>query len=174
LQRNRLLPGKNGNALECIYAPQVVYTTPEHEELKALAMKCVTRYYAYHYLGFANSQLKLYLKEEPRRVKPLLYLYRVILTGTHLLRTGQLEPNLLHLNEEFKLPYIPEPIACKQNGAERSTLEGADLAFHEQEVRRLLKELEGSLGQSALPEHPDSSAVDALNELLVRLRLRSV
>ena len=170
----KLLLGKNGNVLECIYSPLVVYTTPEHEELKALGMKCVTRYYAYHYLGFANSQIKLHLKEDPRRVKSLLYIYRVILTGTYLMRTGQLEPNLLKLNEEFKLPYIPDLIARKQNGAERSLLERTDLTFHEKEVARLLKELEGSLEQSVLPEKPDEAAKDALNDLLIRLRLRSV
>jgi uncharacterized protein len=170
----KLLLGKNGNALECIYSPLVVYTTPEHEELKALGMKCVTRYYVYHYLGFASSQLKLYLKEKPRRFKPLLYLYRVILTGTYLLRTGLLEPNLLHLNEEFKLPYIPELIARKQSGAERSLLEGDDLTFHEAEIARVLRELEGSIEGSVLPEEPDAAAKDTLNDLLLRLRLRSV
>src|SRR5581483_1880616 len=159
----KLLLGKNGNALECIYSPLVVVTSPEHEELKALAMRCVTRYYAYHYLGFANSQ-----------IKPLLYIYRVILTGLHLMRTGQLEPNLVRLNEVFKLSYIPDLIARKQAGAERSLLEGADLDFHEAEVARLLGELEASLERSVLPSEPDPQIYDALNDLLIRLRLRSV
>jgi predicted nucleotidyltransferase len=170
----KLLLGKNGNALECIYSPLVVHTTPEHEELKALAMRCVTRYYAYHYLGFANNQIKLYHKEEPHRIKPLLYIYRVILTGTHLMLTGQLEPNLLRLNETFKLTYIPDLIARKQASAERALLEGADLAFHEVETARLLGELEKSLEKSVLPDAPDAQAADALNDLLIRLRLQSV
>ncbi|MEO9028982.1 MAG: nucleotidyltransferase domain-containing protein [Ktedonobacteraceae bacterium] len=170
----KLLLGKNGNALECIYSPLVVYTTPEHAELQSLAMRCVTRSYAHHYLGFATGQLKLFRKEEPRRVKSLLYIYRVILTGLHLMRTGQLEPNLVHLNEGFKLSYIPELIARKQSGTERSTLEDADLAFHETEIARLLSELEGSLEQSVLPKEPDPQAHDALNDLLIRLRLKSV
>jgi len=29
-------------------------------------------------------------------VKPLLYVYRVLLTGIHLMRSGQIEANLLH------------------------------------------------------------------------------
>ena len=170
----KLLLGKNGNALECIYSPLVVYTTPEHEELKSLAMRCVTRYYVYHYLGFSTSQLKLFRKEEPHRVKSLLYIYRVVLTGLHLMQTGQLEPNLVHLNEEFKLPYIPDLIARKQSSAERSTLENTDLAFHETEIARLLGTLEGTLKQGVLPREPDPQAHDALNDLLLRLRLRSV
>lgn len=170
----KLLLGKNGNALECIYSPLVVYTTPEHEELRAVAMKCVTRYYAYHYLGFANSQIKLYRKEEPHRVKPLLYIYRVILTGLHLMRTGQLEPNLVHLNETYKLSYIPDLIARKQSTAEHALLEGADLEFHEAEIARLLAELEGSLEKSVLPEKPDPQAEGEFNDLLIRLRLKTV
>jgi predicted nucleotidyltransferase len=170
----KLLLGKNGNALEAIYSPLVVHTTPEHEELKGLALRCVTRYYAYHYLGFANSQIKLYNKENPHRIKPLLYIYRVILTGLYLMRSGKLEPNLVRLNEEFKLPYIPDLIARKQAGAERSLLEGADLAFHEAECARLLGELERSLESSVLPSEPDPQAQEGLNDLLIRLRLRSV
>jgi len=170
----KLLLGKNGNALECIYSPLVLVTSPEHEELKALAQRCVTRHYASHYLGFANSQMKLYRKEHAPRIKLLLYIYRVILTGLHLMRTGQLEPNLVRLNEVFKLTYIPELIARKQAGAERSLLAGDDLAFHEAEVARLLGELEASQEQSVLPSEPDPQVYYALNDLLIRLRLKSV
>lgn len=170
----KLLLGKNGNVLECIYSPLVVYTTPEHEELKTLAMRCVTRYYAYHYLGFANSQIKLYHKESPQRVKPLLYIYRVILTGIYLLSTGRLEPNLVHLNEEYKFSYIPDLIARKQASTEQALLEGADLEFHETEIARLLARLEGSLETSVLPKDADPQAQDALNDLLIRLRLLTV
>jgi len=39
--------------------------------------------------------VKLFAKESPPRVKPLLYIYRVLLTGIHLMRTGQVESQLL-------------------------------------------------------------------------------
>src|SRR4051794_40141197 len=83
-----LLLKKNGYVLEQLYSPLVVHTTPEHEELKAIARGCVTRHHAHHYLGFAATQWKLFKKERPRRVKPLLYVYRVLLTGIHLMRAG--------------------------------------------------------------------------------------
>ena len=38
------------------------------------------------------------------RIKPLLYVYRVLLTGIHLMRTGKVEANLVVLNDEFRLP----------------------------------------------------------------------
>jgi predicted nucleotidyltransferase len=170
----KLLQGKNGNVLEAIYSPLVVHTTPEHAELKAVAMGCVTRYYAYHYLGFANKQLLLYGKEHPRRVKPLIYIYRVILTGLHLMRSGQLEPNLVRLNEKFRLHYIPELIARKQAGSEQAIIADADLPFHEKETMRLLGELEASVQESILPTHPDEAAIKALNDLLIRVRLGTI
>jgi predicted nucleotidyltransferase len=51
----------------------------------------VTRFHNHHYLGFADTQWALFSKERPRRVKPLLYVYRVLLTGIHLMRTGEIE-----------------------------------------------------------------------------------
>lgn len=172
----KLLLGKNGNALECIYSPFVIYTTPEHDELKALAMCGVTRAYGSHYLGFATSQLKLFNKEAPRRVKSLLYVYRVILTGLHLLRTGQLEPNLVRLNEVFQLASIPDLIACKQSGAEHAALKTANLALYEAEITHLLGLLEDSITEerSTLPKEPDPHVQKALNDLLLRLRLKSI
>ena len=86
----------------------MVHTTPDHEELKSIAKDCLTRHHAHHYLGFAATQWKLFQKENPPHVKPLLYVYRVLLTGIHLMRTGEVEANLVRLNEEAKLPYIAE------------------------------------------------------------------
>ena len=166
-----LMLKKNGYVLEQLLSPLVVHTTPEHEELKALAPSCLTRHHAHHYLGFAATQWKLFHKENPPRVKPLLYVYRVLLTGIHLLRTGVLDANLASLNEEFRLSYIPELIERKVRGVEKGVLEGADLAFHEREYERLLKQLEESHVRSQLPDQPTAAA--ALHDLLVRLRLQS-
>ena len=52
----------------------------------------------------------------PRRVKPLLYVYRVLLTGIHLMRTGEVEANLVRLNEEARLPHVDDLIARKLAG----------------------------------------------------------
>lgn len=73
----------------------------------------ITRHHSHHYFGFAETQWKLFLKTLPRRVKPLLYVYRVLLTGIHLMRTGEVEANLVTLNEEFRLPYIADLVARK-------------------------------------------------------------
>jgi predicted nucleotidyltransferase len=120
-----------------VFSPLVVVTTPEHAELKAIARGCVTRYHNHHYLGFAQTQWDLFVKESPRRVKPLLYVYRVFLAGIHLMRTGEIEANIVRPNEDAGLPQIPELVARKLAGPEKATLDDADVAFHESEVSRL-------------------------------------
>lgn len=167
-----LMLKKNGYVLEQLLSPLVVHTTPEHEELKAIAPNCITRHHSHHYLGFAETQWRLFEKEMPRRVKPLLYVYRVLLTGIHLMRTGEVEANLTKLNAEARLPFIDDLIDRKLAGQERSTLDDADLAFHRREFERLRAELEEAARLSVLPEQ--ASARPALNDLLVRLRLRSI
>ena len=167
----RLLLKKNGYVLEQLYSPLVVHTTPEHAELKRIARGCITRHHSHHYFGFSETQWKLFLKESPRRVKPLLYVYRVLLTGIWLMRTGEIEANLVTLNESFRLPYIPELVARKTGGPEQSTLNDADIAFHEAEYLRLRSELQAAHEASHLIEAPTDETRAALNELLVRVRL---
>lgn len=163
-----LMLKKNGYVLEQLLSPLVVYTTPEHDQLKAIAQDCITKFHGHHYLGFAATQWKLFRKEEPPKVKPLLYVYRVLLTGIHLMRTGEVEANLLTLNETAKLPYIDELVERKLAGPEKGRLDEADIKFHEQEYERLVSALEVAMEKSSLPER--TSGKSALNDLLVRLR----
>lgn len=167
----QLMLKKNGYVLEQLYSPLVVHTGPEHEEFKAIGRGCITKHHAHHYLGFADTQWKLFAKESPPRVKPLLYVYRVLLTGIHLMRTGEIEANLVKLNEIFALPQIPDLIARKLAGPEQSVLPDAEQGFHESEYHRLVRELEQAGAASHLPER--ASAGDALSDLLVRIRLRN-
>src|SRR5207253_6375211 len=164
-----LLLKKNGYVLEQLYSPLVVSTTAEHDELKSIAHSCITRYHSYHYRGFAEGQWRLFAKESPPRVKPLLYVYRVLLTGIHLMRTGEVEANLERLNETARLPRVDDLIARKLAGPEMSVLGDGEVDWHRSEYERLQAELEAAHRDSRLPEGP--TARRALNDLLVRLRL---
>jgi uncharacterized protein len=164
-----LMLKKNGYVLEQLYSPLVVQTSSEHEELKAIGRLCLTRYHSHHYFGFAETQWRLFEKAEPRRVKPLLYVYRVLMTGIHLMRTGEVESNLVRLNEEARLAHVDDLIARKLAGPEKSVVENSDLSFHRREYDRLRADLQSSEESSALPERP--TARSALNDLLVRLRM---
>lgn len=166
-----MLLKRNGYVLEQLYSPLVVHTTSEHRELKEIAADCITRHHSHHYLGFAATQWDLFKKDDPQRVKPLLYVYRVLLTGIHLMRTGRVEANLVTLNEELRLPYIPELIERKIHGAEKGTLESGEATFHKAEYERLAAQLEAEASRSRLPS--EQGCREALNDLLVRIRMRS-
>ena len=164
-----LMLKKNGYVMEQVFSPLIVRTSPEHDELKAIARQCLTRHHVHHYLGFVGTQWKLFEKEQPRRVKPLLYVYRVLLTGIHLMRTGEVEANLVKLNEEFRLPQIADLVARKLAGPELSTLPESDIEFHDTERQRLETLMKEASDASHLPDLPQGSA--ALNDLLIRCRL---
>jgi hypothetical protein len=167
-----LLLKANGYVLEQLFSPIVVYTRPEHEELKKIARGCVTRFHVHHYLGFAANQWKLFKKENPPRVKPLLYVFRVLLTGIHLMRTGEIEANLQVLNQTFRLPFIPELIARKTGGNEGRLLEPDETDFFDDRYAELEAKLIQAGEETSLPAEP--SARKALNDLLVELRLKTI
>lgn len=167
-----LLLKRNGYVLEQLYSPLIVHTTPAHHELKVLATGCITKHHVHHYLGFARTQWRLFSKEETPRVKPLLYVYRVLLTGIYLMRTGIIEANLVTLNQQFNLAYLDDLIRCKVEGNEQATLTVTDFEFYQQEYERLLRKLEQAFEQSNLPD--TASSKPALHDFLVRLRLQGV
>lgn len=163
---------KNGNMYEQVFSPLVLRTSPFHDELRAILPNCLTKHHAHHYRGLAESQWALFERDTPRRVKPLLYVYRALLTGIHLVTTGEMQPNLAILNDTYKLSYIPELIEQKTSGTEKGALSASDLAFHEREVERLRRELEAARENSPYPDYPRCK--DALSDLLVRARMRGL
>lgn len=175
----KLLLKKNGYVLEQLFSPLVVRTTTEYQELKEIARHhrsqgVITKHHSHHYFGFAETEWKLFLKESPRQVKPLLYVYRVLLTGIHLMRTGQVEANLLTLNQDARLPFIPDLVARKIAGPEQSKLDDADVAFHETQYQKLRTDLQTAFEASSLPELPTDQTRHALNDLLLRVRIKGL
>jgi hypothetical protein len=162
----RMLTSRNGYVLEQLLSPLVVATSAVHAELIALAPALVTRHHAHHYLGFAATQERLF--ERTGELKPALYTLRVLLTGRHLMRTGELETDLGVLGAG--IPYVPELIGRKRE-AEHGPFPSAVRADLARDIPRLRAELEAARDASALPEHADRDAVEALHELIVRTRL---
>lgn len=165
-----LMLKKNGYVLEQLYSPLIVHSTAEHAELKEIGKNCITKFHSHHYLGFSESQWRLFSGEEKARVKPLLYVFRVLLTGIYLMETGTIEANLVELNKHYKLAYIDELIERKLNGAEKAYLNDEDLSPYEREYQRLRADLENAGEKSTLPELP--SAKPQLNDLLLRIRIK--
>ena len=97
----------------------------------------------------------------------MLYAYRVLMTGIHLLRTGEVEANLLRLNEHFGFGFLDELIARKVGG-ENIAVGDLDWPFHEARLAELEARLDQAFAESTLPEDRDRKPV---NELLVGVRL---
>lgn len=167
-----LMLKRNGYVLEQLLSPLIVRTTPEHRELVEFAAQCLTRNHAHHYLGFAETQWTLVMRDQPPRVKPLLYVYRVLLTGIHLMRAGVVEANLPRLNAIYALPCVEDLIARKSGGREQEALGDSDLESHGREYQRLRARLEAESSASALPEAPSREIRAEIDAWLVRIRLQ--
>jgi uncharacterized protein len=163
----RLLCKHNGYILEQVFSPLVVLGQDFLDRLRPLARRCVTRGCHRHYRGFLQTQLQLLEKQEVKKAKTLLYAYRVVLTGIHLLRTGEVQANLVELNREFKLPFVDELIAKKQ-ARELGRLSGLDYDWHRAELARWEVRLDEAYERSTLPEEPPRKEA---HEFLVKLRI---
>ena len=128
----RLLLGRNGYVLEQLLSPLVVTTSPLHEELRALARGCLTRHHAHHYLGFARTQRRLFGRTG--ELKPLLYAFRVLLTGVHLMRSGELVADLTLLLDGGP-SYLPGLVAAKRAAEHVTAMTGR--AGHRRDIRFL-------------------------------------
>ncbi|MFB7559509.1 nucleotidyltransferase domain-containing protein [Streptomyces brevispora] len=163
----RLMLKPNGYVLEQLLSPLVVHTTPLHTELVALAPTVLTRNHAHHYRGFANTQWRLF--ERTGELKPLLYTFRALLTGIHLMRSGEVLAHLPTLLDRVPAPaWLPGLIAAKEE-AEHGEAKGVDGAAVSRGVESLHRVLDEAQAGSGLPDGP--SGFDALHELVVRARL---
>lgn len=165
-----MLLNKNGYVLEQIFSPIVIQAVPEHEELKAIAANCITRFNHHHFKNFSKGQWEDLRKTNKPTVKKLLYAYRPVLAGIHLMTEHVIESNINTLNERFQFAYIDELVQAKTEGTEKMEALDLDMAFHEAELNRLLALLEEESERSSLPEQPAGRA--ELNDLLIRLRFK--
>lgn len=163
-----MLLKNNGYVLEQVFSPLVVHSTPEFDELRDIASRCICRHHRHHFFHFGLDQWKLVNGTHEPTVKGLLYTYRPLLAGIHLMRTGSVESNLRRLNEEFQIAVIDDLIARKLAGAEKMTLGTDELAAHRPIFDRLCAQLDEAREHSTLPEEPRGRA--ELNDLLLRLR----
>jgi predicted nucleotidyltransferase len=169
-----MLLGRNGYVLEQICSPLVVHAGEGLAELRDVATRCLTRHHRHHFRSFATGQWDRVAGPSRGTVKGLLYSYRPLLAGIHLMEERVMESNLRTLNQKFAIPAIDELIERKVAGAETQPLGEADLDAHRARFDALNERLEASAQRSGLPETPPPDARARLNDLLVRLRLATV
>ena len=85
------------------------------------------------------------------------------------MQTGEIEANLVNLNNQFKLGFIGDLIARKLAGLSIPQSKMRIFRFHQSEYLRLSAQLEQAFQSSSLPEN--ASGKPALNDLLIRLRM---
>ena len=162
----RLLQRRNGYVLEQLLSPLVVTTSEAHAELVAMVPRLVTVHHAHHYLGFARTQSQLF--DRTGELKPLLYTIRVLLTGIHLMRNGDVQahlPTLLQL--VGGPPYVADLMAAKAEGEHHSFTGDREMVFTD--LGFLTAQLEAAATDSTLADVP--TAFEELHDLLLRLRL---
>ncbi|AXG82367.1 nucleotidyltransferase domain-containing protein [Streptomyces paludis] len=162
----RLMLRRNGYVLEQLLSPLAVRTGDAHRELMALAPGVLTSHHAHHYLGFAQTQWRLF--DRTGELKPLLYTFRALLTGIHLMRGGGIQAHLPTLLGEVSAPgYLPELIAAKAE-AEHGPAKGPGREALAADVEALRTTLEEARSATGLPATP--SGFDALHDFVVRVR----
>lgn len=158
---------KNGYVLEQLYSPLVVHGGKWLDELRELGKSCIVRYLYHHYRGFYNSECKMMAKAGAT-AKSVLYAYRVLLSGIHVLETGLIEANLPSLISTYSTEGVEELISLKVEGTEKQALDAELLQTHLVRLNDLEKRLDSAFEASTLPETVDNR--DALSDYLVRAR----
>lgn len=153
----------NGNFVERVLGRTTLRASPELEELRPLVRASISRRVHRHYRGFASNQAKA-LEEKPT-VEKLLYVLRTALTGTHLLRTGELETNLCTLADAYELRDVRDLVEAERAGEPTAA---AIVEAWRAKVEDALGRLDTALQRSVLPEEP--RGVVALEGWLLALR----
>jgi uncharacterized protein len=161
-----LLKG-NGNVLEDLYSPLVIISSPLHVQLKDLGQRCITKKCALHYKGMTYNQQRNLKNNE---VKKLIHMYRCILMGIHLMRTGTIEMNIPTLATLYGYKQIHALIERKASG-EHSPLAEEDVNRHLATLDLLTRQLEREAAESSLPELPTQETRTELEQVLIQTRL---
>lgn len=150
----------NGNYIERVLAALVCRSSPLHLELKELVPGALSRRVHRHYRGFAANQRKAFEEAEEPTAKRLLYVLRTALTGTHLLRTGELRVDLTTTADEYGYGDANQLIAAKKQG-ERTVLPEGDRQAWLSRLDGLFDLIDQARQGSPLPEEPKMDDLEA-------------
>ena len=159
--------GGNGNYLERVLGDTAMVTSSEHTALAPLVARSLSRRSYRHYAGFARNQLEHARASATPTAKKVLYVLRTALTGTHLLRTGELVADLTELADRYGFADARGLIEAKARG-ECVELDAAERDRWLGEAESALALLEPAHAESILPEEPPNP--DELEAWLLDLR----
>ena len=171
-QMAALLLKGNGNMIERLLGPLPIVVTPFGERLRDVARATLSTRVVHHSRGFLFAMKREYDVEAQRgerKAKRLLYAYRVALTGTHLLLTGDVVTDVVRLGPEYGFGEKVERLVALKRLAERQHLEPGEDERYLEDIDKLASLLDDAEARSVLPESP--AALDKLDALLVEARL---
>jgi predicted nucleotidyltransferase len=149
----------NGNYFERILGPIAVRTSQEHEDLRPLAKRAVSKRVHRHYAGFSRGQLHEFTVSP--KAKKILYVLRTALTGIHALATGEIVTDVNHLIYRYGFSEARELIEQKRRG-ERIDLPDELRDKWTKEIERAFAQLEEARQKSPLPdEAPNKNELEA-------------
>ncbi|MCR9291913.1 MAG: nucleotidyltransferase domain-containing protein [bacterium] len=149
----------NPNVLECLYSPIVESVTPLGEELLAMRSAFLSKLIFQTFSGYVASQFKKMqtdIRNQGRvKWKHVMHLIRLLLSGTHVLRSGEM---LVDVGQ-----YRDQLLTIKQG----------EMPFTEADSWRkeLQRDFESAFQATKLPERPDYERVNAF---LVDARRRAM
>lgn len=161
-QAATLLLKGNGNMLERLLGPCVVWRSPAGEELTRLAQRLLSSRVLHHYRGFFERMLEEHEKlkaQSASTAKKLLYAYRVALTGAHLLLTGELVTDVRTLAPRYGFDVT---VLLEQKRVREKAGVVDDNSFAADAVRLRVFLLEARR-KTVLPDNPDEAAVKDLD-----------
>jgi len=156
----------NGSFLERLLGETVLAASPELRGLAPLVRRALSRRFHRHYRGLAQRHLRE-LEQRPT-VRGLLYVLRAAVTGTHLLRTGEMVVDVTALLADYGLGKANELVERKLAG-EHVELGAGELGRWKEPLSDLLAGLEVAAATSCLPDEPGNEP--ELEEWLRSFRL---
>ena len=154
-------------AIEDLYSPLVVQTSPEHQQLMAVVQNGLSLQVAREYLCRAETLWDVLCSRASSRLENLLYVFRSLLVGINLLRNGTIQCNLKTLGEEAQLAVVDDLFEFWLAYSEGHEIRAAEVVPYEPEYRRLVAEFNSDLSASKLPQLP--SGHQELKDLVERI-----
>jgi predicted nucleotidyltransferase len=159
----------NGNYVERVLGALSLRSSAEHEELRPIVQRSLSKRIHRHYQGFAKGQLHEFDSAEQPTAKKLLYVLRTTLTGIHVLRTGHIVTDVTLLLDDYGFGEAAELVGRKRAG-ERVVLDEPVRLKWRSQVERAFVALDEALASSPLPSEPPNR--DEIEAWLLAVRRR--
>ena len=162
----------NTRSLEELYSPLVVFGGPEFEKLRRVARGFLTRNCYHDFLERAGQHRQRLVDDPAPKANDLVEAARIFLTGTHLLRTGEMDVSVPSLIERYEAYWLRPFVSRRQIQGEDALLSADEARILRYDLESLEMKLHAAHDNTALPE--GGGSITTLDEFLIELRLREL